>query len=199
MREFRDTVKIKWDDKLERLSKYLYPEYSTVKPLKEDFYAHEIVASLPFQMLMYINILLFPIYLFGSLASFFWKMKWTHISGWSFYQTSILLLMFTTCEPIRLWIGFHGNKNEHVPGVSGSVLFACFPQLPVTLFYLFLQEFCGGGFTTPLDYAINIVYASLLFAEIILGYYTAKKIVQAQMTQFFTTFETTKVNIPKAA
>ncbi|KAI8925828.1 hypothetical protein BC831DRAFT_426367 [Entophlyctis helioformis] len=184
------TAQTRWNELLEAATTRLFPEYSSrVIPLKENKQATAILSSLPFQMLMYFNIFLYPVWLTGAWLVFTWKMAWFQLSYWHLYQTLFLMLAFSIMEPVRLWLGYNGNLRERVPEISGCFVFSCFPQLLVLVYLLVGQPFTSRGFSLPIETALNFVYMCLVVPEIVFGYLAARAIVKQRTIEFFLHFD----------
>ncbi|KAL2914043.1 hypothetical protein HK105_206488 [Polyrhizophydium stewartii] len=166
-------VREQWDAVLGAAAVRLFPEYTQrVMPLKEMRAASEIQSNLTFQMLMYFNVLLYPI-------------RWFRPTAWNKFQTLFLLLSFVVIEPVRLWLGYIGNMKERVPDLSGCFIFTLFPQLLISFYFMVGQPYMGRGFTLPFETAVNLVYMAMLVCECVFGYLAARRIVRSHSIHFF--------------
>ncbi|KAH6566067.1 hypothetical protein BASA50_010167 [Batrachochytrium salamandrivorans] len=116
---------------------------------------------------------------------FSWKVTWLGLGAWSKFQTLFLLVTFIIIEPFRLWLGYSGNMKERVSDLSGCFLYSICPQLIICVYFMFCQPIMGNGVTMPFDYALNLVYACLVAAEIVFGYLAARRIVHSHTMHMF--------------
>eukprot|EP00842_Homolaphlyctis_polyrhiza_P001732 jgi/Hompol1/255/HPOL_004110-RA len=130
----------------------------------------------------------------GSVLMMAWKLAWFNIGPWYRYETLFVMLAFIVTEPIRLWLGYYGNLKErasaspyfgNVPDLSGCFLLSFFPQAFTCLYFMYAQEFMGGGFTMPFDSAINFIYLCMICGEVVFGYLAARRIVQSHTILFY--------------
>ena len=111
-------------------------------------------------------------------------MNWFYLSKWYKFQSLFFYLVFIIIEPIRLYLGFHGNMRERIPEITGCFLFTCFPQLIIVLYFLFLQPMMGAGFAMPFDIALNLVYLLMMAPEMVFAYLGAQRILEQQSVLF---------------
>lgn len=147
--------------------------------------ANEILSSLPLQMLLYVNMYTYPVWVIITLTATLWKLTYIHTG--SFHQFLMLALwaVFVFVEPIRIMWGYHGNLRERVPQLAGHLLFSIFPIIPAIVFFMTFQNVISDGFALPIETALNILYGLIVLPQLVFGYKAAKTFIRAQAAEFF--------------
>ncbi|XP_043925683.1 transmembrane protein 17B-like [Protopterus annectens] len=130
--------------------------------------AHEVVSSLPLQMLLYFNVFFFPFWWIAELLML--ELKYNLLPGYYQFLTVTALITITLIEFLRLYLGYLGNLQERVPELAVFCLLSILIQLPVFLF-LMTDE---GLIILPLERAVNFLYLIFLSAEIMTAFFALK-------------------------
>ncbi|KAI9098755.1 hypothetical protein DFS34DRAFT_88212 [Phlyctochytrium arcticum] len=144
-----------------------------------------ICSNLPLQIVLYYNLWFYPCWLIGMAVSLNWKFTYFELPSLSRFLLAALLAISIPFEVFRLLLGYSGNLRERVPELAGCFLFTLFPQILIVTYYLALQKLAGGGFATPFELGLNIVYAMFLLAELVWVYRAALFVVQTQSARFY--------------
>jgi hypothetical protein len=96
-----------------------------------------------------------------------------------------LLPVFLVCEPLRILFGYLRNLQVNLD-LAGFLLLSAFPQLPIyTIYYIVFQPISILGFSLPMDIALNVVYAVLIYMfQIVFACFGARQIVASHAAQF---------------
>lgn len=142
----------------------------------------EELSSLPLQVMLYFNNLMFPVVLFAGGWSVRTKMTdWEELELNFFFVliTTIMFVVWALLEAIRLFAGWPGNLKEKVPQLTGFVMLTGF-QVPISCYHLFLQ----AGVTA---FDRGLWTAVLLFTvpEMVFGFRTVKRLIRSQAEGFY--------------
>ncbi|KAI8910942.1 hypothetical protein EDD86DRAFT_203994 [Gorgonomyces haynaldii] len=188
-RLFKKSMKEQWHLFLDQSTAFLFPTYyNKVTPLKQTFVSQDIVANLPFQMMLYYSALLYPFFSVGGLLVTFWKVFSFKCSVWHTLMIGSFYGMFIIIEPFRLWLGYDGNLNEKVPNLSGCFLLSMW-QFGIITYLGALQHRTGGGFYSPYEHGMCFIVFMLLISQMVFGYKAAKRIMNTQTVGFYMTFD----------
>ena len=99
----------------------------------------EVLASLPFQVLLFFN--LYYSVAYGVALIYLGYIKCT---TWAVHDLPRILLIFFILlwccgEVMRLYFGYYGNLQEKVPHLSAFVLLTFFPAIPSVIYFATLQ------------------------------------------------------------
>lgn len=86
-------------------------------------------------------------------------------------------------ELLRLYLGARGNRNESVPALVGCFILSVFPQVMISLYFIFLQRL--RDYTMSIEYAVNAIMLFFIIPEVALSFTTAKAIIRSQAADFF--------------
>lgn len=144
----------------------------------------EISSYLPLQILMTCTVWLYPVWVITTLNGLVLKVSYYGVVDFHRFMNITLFALFTICEPIRLWLGYSGNLRESIPDLAGFFMLSCFPQFPTTIYFIGFQPISLLGYALPMDIALNIVYGSLILAQLVTSWFGGQRIVQSHAAQF---------------
>ncbi|XP_003467545.2 transmembrane protein 17 isoform X1 [Cavia porcellus] len=139
---------------------------------------NEMSSSLVLQMSLYFNTYFFPLWWVGSIMML--HTKYSFLPDYYKFIVITIIVLVTLIEAIRLYLGYMGNLQEKVPELAGFWLLSLLLQLPLILFLL-LNE---GLTNLPLEKAMHIIFTSFLTFQVILAFYTLKKMVNQLAARF---------------
>ncbi|KAJ3603989.1 hypothetical protein NHX12_028730 [Muraenolepis orangiensis] len=119
-----------------------------------------LASHLPLQMLLYFNMWLFPCWWASAVAMLHLKVH-PHLP---YYQGLLVtgLILLTSIEATRLYLGYVGNLTEKVPELAAFWVLSVAAQLPVVLFFLTDE----ATVILPLERAVHGVYLLFLLAQV---------------------------------
>ncbi|KAM4810341.1 transmembrane protein 17B-like isoform 1-T1 [Rhinophrynus dorsalis] len=141
--------------------------------------AHEVVANLPLQMMLYFNALFFPFWFVSEIITV--ELKYHLLNVYYQFLLIIILIILTLVEILRLYLGYIGNLHEKVPELAGFLLLTFLIQMPLILFLVTDQEFI----LLPLEFAVHVIYMLFINAEITLSFLVLKTMTRKLATQFY--------------
>uniref|UniRef100_A0A0P6JEF2 Transmembrane protein 17 n=1 Tax=Heterocephalus glaber TaxID=10181 RepID=A0A0P6JEF2_HETGA len=139
---------------------------------------NEVSSSMGLQMSLYFNTYFFPLWWVGSILML--HVKYSFLPDYYKFIVITIIVLVTLIEAIRLYLGYMGNLQEKVPELAGFWLLSLLLQLPLILFLL-LSE---GLATLPLEKAMHIIFTIFLTFQVILAFYTLKKMVNQLAARF---------------
>ncbi|XP_054248558.1 transmembrane protein 17B-like [Indicator indicator] len=141
--------------------------------------AHEVLSSLPLQMLLYFNVYYFPVWCLAE--GMILQLKY-HLLPWH-YQfllvTAFLILSLAECS--RLYLGYVGNLQQKVPELAGFLLLSFLIQLPLLLFLLTDSHVL----VLPLEVAVHSLLLAFLGAEIAAAFLALRTMTKQLAMQFY--------------
>jgi len=139
----------------------------------------DIVSSLPLQILLSNHWLVDVAFGLFSTGSLYYKFKFipeqANLKRWQVITTLSGLIVWIITEIGRIYLGFAGNLLEQVPHLAGFFFLSVFPQLPILLWMVFLQEPIY-----EIDRILCVIQLIILIMEIIFGYWANRRIISAQ-------------------
>ncbi|XP_074777478.1 transmembrane protein 17B-like isoform X2 [Athene noctua] len=132
--------------------------------------AHEVLASLPLQMMLYFNVYYFPV--------------WCLAEGMLLLLKFLLVaafLILSVAEGSRLYLGYVGNLQEKVPELAGFLLLSFLIQLPLLLFLLTDSRVT----LLPLELALHSLLLAFLIAEMAAAFLALKTMSKQLAAQFY--------------
>ncbi|XP_049661910.1 LOW QUALITY PROTEIN: transmembrane protein 17B-like [Accipiter gentilis] len=141
--------------------------------------AHEVLASLPLQMMLYFNVYYFPVWCLAE--GMMLQLKY-HLLPWH-YQFLLVtaFLILSLAEGSRLYLGYVGNLQEKVPELAGFLLLSFLIQLPLLLFLLTDSHIIR----LPLEMAVHSLFLAFLVAEIVAAFLALKTMTKQLAAQFY--------------
>uniref|UniRef100_A0A8B9YZD0 Transmembrane protein 17B n=1 Tax=Buteo japonicus TaxID=224669 RepID=A0A8B9YZD0_9AVES len=141
--------------------------------------AHEVLASLPLQMMLYFNVYYFPVWCLAE--GMMLQLKY-HLLLWH-YQFLLVtaFLILSLAEGSRLYLGYAGNLQEKVPELAGFLLLSFLIQLPLLLFLLTDSHVIR----LPLEMAVHSLFLAFLVAEIVAAFLALKTMTKQLAAQFY--------------
>ncbi|XP_010561695.1 PREDICTED: transmembrane protein 17B-like [Haliaeetus leucocephalus] len=141
--------------------------------------AHEVLASLPLQMMLYFNVYYFPVWCLAE--GMMLQLKY-HLLQWH-YQFLLVaaFLILSLAEGSRLYLGYVGNLQEKVPELAGFLLLSFLIQLPLLLFLLTDSHVIR----LPLEMAVHSLFLAFLVAEIVAAFLALKTMTKQLAAQFY--------------
>ncbi|XP_028680009.1 transmembrane protein 17A [Erpetoichthys calabaricus] len=134
--------------------------------------AHQVVSHLPLQMLLYFNVFYFPFWWLSEVLML--ELKLPLLAG--YYQVLIIMgmVVITSTELLRLYLGYVGNLQEKVPELATFWLLTVFFQLPLLLFFQTDEEVV----ILPLERAVHLIFLLFLISETVMAFLALKAVTQ---------------------
>ncbi|KAK9302734.1 hypothetical protein QLX08_005353 [Tetragonisca angustula] len=120
-------------------------------------------SNLPFQIALYVNLWLFPIWLLISIVNL--DAKYNNLSNVYKLLTVATFLVLSIFESLKLYLGYLGNLTGKIPELTSCWLISILIQLPLEAFLLFDRGISSHYSET----LINFFMVCLLLIEIITG------------------------------
>ncbi|XP_023328416.1 transmembrane protein 17 [Eurytemora carolleeae] len=139
---------------------------------------NEMVSSLPLQVLMFLNVIYFPVWLSILLMVTWFKFALLNYL-YKFVLTTVLVA-FSTIEIVRLYLGYLGNLKERVPELAGFWLLSVLLQLPLAAFLLFNTDLI----LVPIETAADIIMFIFIVAELFIGFFSLRTMTRHQAYRF---------------
>ncbi|XP_068269029.1 transmembrane protein 17B-like [Nyctibius grandis] len=141
--------------------------------------AHEVLASLPLQMMLYFNVYYFPVWCLaeGMMLQLKYHLLPQH---YQFLLVAAFLILSLT-EGSRLYLGYVGNLQEKVPELAGFLLLSFLIQLPLLLFLLTDSH----TIRLPLEMVVHSLLLAFLIAEIVAAFLALKTMTKQLAAQFY--------------
>ncbi|XP_069820042.1 transmembrane protein 17B-like [Dendropsophus ebraccatus] len=140
---------------------------------------HELVSSLPLQMVLYFNLLFFPVWFISEATML--ELKYQSLPGYYQFLLITAVTILTLIESLRLYLGYIGNLHEKVPELAGFLLLTLLIQMPLILFLLTDEQIV----ILPLEYAVHTIYILFLKTELLVSYFVLKVMTRQLATQFY--------------
>ncbi|XP_074700375.1 transmembrane protein 17B-like isoform X4 [Strix aluco] len=132
--------------------------------------AHEVLASLPLQMMLYFNVYYFPVWCLAE--GIMLQLKFLLVAAF---------LILSVAEGSRLYLGYVGNLQEKVPELAGFLLLSFLIQLPLLLFLLTDSRVI----LLPLELALHSLLLAFLVAEMAAAFLALKTMSKQLAAQFY--------------
>uniref|UniRef100_A0A8C4XHM0 Zgc:112294 n=1 Tax=Erpetoichthys calabaricus TaxID=27687 RepID=A0A8C4XHM0_ERPCA len=131
-----------------------------------------VVSHLPLQMLLYFNVFYFPFWWLSEVLML--ELKLPLLAG--YYQVLIIMgmVVITSTELLRLYLGYVGNLQEKVPELATFWLLTVFFQLPLLLFFQTDEEVV----ILPLERAVHLIFLLFLISETVMAFLALKAVTQ---------------------
>uniref|UniRef100_A0A8B9SXX3 Transmembrane protein 17B n=1 Tax=Anas platyrhynchos TaxID=8839 RepID=A0A8B9SXX3_ANAPL len=138
------------------------------------YLAHEVLASLPLQMMLYFNACYCPLLAVPPL-------QYSLLPR--YYQLLLLaaFLILTLTEGARLYLGYIGNLQEKVPELAGFLLLSFLIQLPLLLFLLTDDHIIR----LPLEMAVHSLFLAFLVSEVVAAFLALRVMTTQLAAQFY--------------
>ncbi|XP_065594780.1 transmembrane protein 17B-like [Cyrtonyx montezumae] len=140
---------------------------------------HEVLASLPLQVMLYFNACYFPCWCLAE--GMMLQLKYNLLPR--YYQllllAAFLILMLT--EGARLYLGYIGNLQEKVPELAGFLLLSLLIQLPILLFLLTDHL----TIRLPLELAVHSLLLAFLTCEVVAAFLALRAMSRQLAAQFY--------------
>ncbi|XP_050762822.1 transmembrane protein 17B-like [Gymnogyps californianus] len=141
--------------------------------------AHEVLASLPLQMMLYFNVYYFPVWCLAE--GMMLQLKY-HLLPWHYqFLLAAAFLILSLAEGSRLYLGYVGNLQEKVPELAGFLLLSFLIQLPLLLFLLTDSHIIR----LPLEMAMHSLFLAFLVAEITAAFLALKTMTKQLAARFY--------------
>ncbi|XP_068102690.1 transmembrane protein 17B-like isoform X2 [Hyperolius riggenbachi] len=137
------------------------------------------MSSLPLQMALYFNVFFFPFWFVSEVIML--ELKYVLLSNYYQFLLITAFVIISCVESLRLYLGYIGNLHEKVPELAGFLLLSLLIQMPLILFLLTDQEILR----LPLEFAVHLIYAIFLSAELVLSFHVLKIMTRQLVTQFY--------------
>ncbi|XP_075575045.1 transmembrane protein 17B [Pelecanus crispus] len=141
--------------------------------------AHEVLASLPLQMMLYFNIYYFPVWCLAE--GMMLQLKYHLLPQHYQFLLVTAFLILSLAEGSRLYLGYVGNLQEKVPELSGFLLLSLLIQLPLLLFLLTDSHIIR----LPLEMAVHSIFLAFLVTEIVASFLALKTMTKQLAAQFY--------------
>ncbi|XP_063207435.1 transmembrane protein 17B-like [Chroicocephalus ridibundus] len=141
--------------------------------------AHEVLASLPLQMMLYFNVYYFPVWFLAE--GMMLQLKYQLLPRHYQFLLVAAFLILSLAEGSRLYLGYVGNLQEKVPELAGFLLLSFLIQLPLLLFLLSDSHVIR----LPLEMAVHSLFLAFLLAEIPAAFLALKTMTKQLAAQFY--------------
>ncbi|XP_074015909.1 transmembrane protein 17B-like [Numenius arquata] len=141
--------------------------------------AHEVLASLPLQMMLYFNVYYFPVWFLAE--GMMLQLKYQLLPQHYQFLLVAAFLILSLAEGSRLYLGYVGNLQEKVPELAGFLLLSFLIQLPVLLFLLTDSHLIR----LPLEMAVHSLLLAFLLAEMVAAFLALKTMTKQLVAQFY--------------
>ncbi|XP_042742999.1 LOW QUALITY PROTEIN: transmembrane protein 17B-like [Lagopus leucura] len=140
---------------------------------------HEVLASLPLQVMLYFNVCYFPCWCLAE--GMMLQLKYNLLPR--YYQLLLLaaFLILTMAEGARLYLGYIGNLQEKVPELAGFLLLSILIQLPLLLFLLTDHL----TIRLPLELAVHSLLLAFLICEVVAAFLALRSMSRQLAAQFY--------------
>uniref|UniRef100_U3JWI9 Transmembrane protein 17B n=2 Tax=Muscicapidae TaxID=36291 RepID=U3JWI9_FICAL len=140
--------------------------------------AHEVLSSLPLQVMLYFNVYYFPVWCLAE--GIMLHLKY-HLLPWH-YQFLLVtaFLILSLAEGCRLYLGYLGNLQEKVPELAGFLLLSFLIQLPLLLFLLADSQVIH----LPLEVPMHSLFLAFLLLEIVAAFLALRTMTKQLAAQF---------------
>ncbi|XP_066995615.1 transmembrane protein 17 isoform X1 [Anabrus simplex] len=139
---------------------------------------YEMVSSLPLQMALYFNVILFPFWL--AVIIFMAYVKFECLTYVSRFLLVTVLIAVILNECLRLYLGYLGNLLEKVPELVAFWMLSLLLQLPCQLFILFNR----AAPLLPGEKTVHIVMILLLLSQLASGYTALRSLCGQQAKRY---------------
>ncbi|XP_076208886.1 transmembrane protein 17-like [Aptenodytes patagonicus] len=141
--------------------------------------AHEVLASLPLQMMLYFNAYYFPVWCLAE--GMMLQLKYHLLPRHYQFLLVAAFLILSLAEGTRLYLGYVGNLQEKVPELAGFLLLSFLIQLPLLLFLLTDSHVIR----LPLEMATHSLLLAFVVAEIAAAFLALKTMTKQLAAQFY--------------
>ncbi|CAM9572263.1 unnamed protein product, partial [Bubo scandiacus] len=141
--------------------------------------AHEVLASLPLQMMLYFNVYYFPVWCLAEGMTL--QLKYHLLPRHYQFLLVAAFLILLVAEGSRLYLGYVGNLQEKVPELAGFLLLSFLIQLPLLLFLLTDSRVI----LLPLELAVHSLLLAFLVAEMAAAFLALKTMSKQLAAQFY--------------
>ncbi|XP_053995655.1 transmembrane protein 17B-like [Hylaeus anthracinus] len=136
-------------------------------------------SNLPFQMALYVNLWIFPIWL--SIAIISLDAKYNSLTNIYKLLMVAVFLILSISESLKLYLGYLGNLGGKIPELTSCWLILMLIQLPLEIFLLFDQ----GTLLRDSEVFINLFMTCFLLVEVITGTIALKNLADQRAKTFY--------------
>ncbi|XP_034178053.2 transmembrane protein 17 isoform X1 [Osmia lignaria lignaria] len=136
-------------------------------------------SSLPFQMALYINLWLFPVWLLIVITNL--DVKYDSLTNIYKLIGLMVFLILLISEILKLYLGYIGNLAGKIPELASCWFISLLIQLPLEMFLLLDHELLPQYSET----IINCVMVFLLVVEIFTGIIALKNLADYRAKTFY--------------
>ncbi|XP_015432314.1 PREDICTED: transmembrane protein 17B-like [Dufourea novaeangliae] len=140
---------------------------------------NKIKANLPFQVVLYINVWLFPVWLLISITNL--DLKYNNVSNVHNTIMLIIFLILLVSDSLKLYLGYVGNLGGKISELAACWLIATLIQLPLEMFLIFHY----GTLFQCNKVFVDCFLICLLFLEVITGAIALKNLADLHARTFY--------------
>ncbi|XP_076645550.1 transmembrane protein 17B [Halictus rubicundus] len=141
---------------------------------------NKIKSNLPFQIVLYINLWFFPIWLLVAVLNLdFNYSKYVR----DVYDAILLIIFFIllVSESLKLYLGYLGNLGGKIPELAACWLISILIELPLELFLVYYH----GSLSQYSNVFVGYFMIFLLFLEIVTGVIALKNLADLRARTFY--------------
>lgn len=153
----------------------------TSKTFSESMYydGNETRSNLPFQMVLYVNLWLFPAWLSIVIVSL--DAKYNSLTSIYKLIAIMVLLISLISEVLKLYLGYVGNLSGKIPELASCWFISTLIRFPLEMFLLLDR----GILSRFSEIFVNRVMISLLLVEIVTGILALKNLANYRAKTFY--------------
>ncbi|XP_031847634.1 transmembrane protein 17B [Nomia melanderi] len=140
---------------------------------------NKIKSSLPFQIILHINLWFFPIWLLTVFVNL--DFRYSNITDIYNAIMLIIFLILSVCESLKLYLGYLGNLGGKIPELAACWLISTLIQFPLEMFLVFNYE----TLSLHNNLIVNCFMICLLFLEIITGAIALRNLADLRAKIFY--------------
>ncbi|XP_076285417.1 transmembrane protein 17B [Lasioglossum baleicum] len=141
---------------------------------------NRIKSNLPFQIVLFINLWFFPIWLLVAVVN----LDLNYSKYVRDVSDAILLITFfilVVSECLKLYLGYLGNLGGKIPELAACWMISLLMQLPLEMFLVYYH----GSLSQHRNVFVDYFMISLLFLEIITGVIALKNLADLRARTFY--------------
>ncbi|CEO98401.1 Transmembrane protein 17 [Plasmodiophora brassicae] len=155
---------------------YAVPSRHVPKQLVRE---RQVASSLALQMALYYNAFYSALHAFIAILGIRYKMMAIGPGALGYYLMPLLFSVWAVVEIGRLLLGYAGNLRERVQHLAAFFFLTIFPQLFLVAASCVLQTP-----RWPLDSIAGGIQLAFLLFELVVGYFTVRRVIGIQTTRF---------------
>ncbi|KAJ6659046.1 hypothetical protein lerEdw1_019348, partial [Lerista edwardsae] len=140
---------------------------------------HELLSSLPLQMLLYFHAFYLPFWCLSEGVML--ELKFSLMPGYYQFLLVSAYLGLIAVESLRLYLGYIGNLQGKVPELAGFLLLSVLIELPGLLFLLADVY----SIHLPLETAVRLVLLAFLASETAVAFFVLRAMTKQLARQFY--------------